>query len=87
MAKPKYQTREYRAARASYTRAQAQGQWLTCAQPVCVMDSRAIPPTHPIDVAHDDTGTLILGPAHQRCNRADGGRRRHTTTAPRRWDL
>lgn len=77
MAGPQHRTPEYRAARKAVTRAQAMGQWLECVQPVCVMQSRDIAPSDPVDVAHDDSGTVILGPAHARCNRADGGRRRH----------
>jgi hypothetical protein len=50
------------------------------------MPSRYIPPGTAFDVAHDDTGTVILGAAHAKCNRADGGRRRHRKNQ-RRWAL
>lgn len=46
-----------------------------CAQPVCLMTTRWIAPGTPWDVAHDDTGTMTLGPAHERCNRSDGAKR------------
>lgn len=86
MAKAKYQTREYRAARKAITAAQQRGEWLTCAQPLCLMTTRDIAPTQSTDVAHDDSGTVILGAAHAHCNRVDGGKRRHQMT-PRRWVL
>ncbi|MFJ9315781.1 hypothetical protein ACIRN4_16445 [Pimelobacter simplex] len=41
------------------------------------MDSRDIAPDQQVDIAHDDSGAVILGPAHRRCNRVDGGKRRH----------
>lgn len=84
MAGPQHRTPEYRAARKAYTQAQARGEWHECVQPICLAPSRAIPPDAPIDVAHDDSGTIILGPAHARCNRADGGRRRHQPKQLRR---
>lgn len=80
MAGPQHRTREYRAAYRQLKRDQAAGKWLTCQQPVCMEPSRAIAPTDKADVAHDDSGDHILGPAHARCNRADGGRRRHRAT-------
>jgi hypothetical protein len=87
MALAKYNTREYRAARKAITAAQRRGEWLVCVQPECVEASRAIAPSQPADVAHDDSGTVVLGPAHQSCNRVDGGKRRHLATTPRRWIL
>ena len=75
MVGPQHRTPEYRAARKQYDDAQANGEWLTCAQPVCLHWTRAIAPTEPVHVAHDDSGTVILGPAHARCNTSDGGRR------------
>ena len=86
MADARYQTREYRAARKAITAAQARGEWLVCVQPECVMGTRDIAPSQATDVAHDDSGTVVLGPAHMRCNRVDGGKRRHTVRV-RRWVL
>lgn len=43
-----------------------------CVQPVCKMRDRWIAPGTKWDVAHDDSGTVTLGPAHERCNRSDG---------------
>lgn len=86
MADARYTTPEYRAARKDADQAQAAGRWLECHQPECLRDTRAIAPFEPVDIAHDDSGTIVLGPAHQRCNRVDGGKRRHTTPV-RRWIL
>lgn len=83
MAGPQHRTPEYRAERKRITIAQRDGQYLECVQPVCLMDSRTIAPDEPAHVAHDDSGTVILGPAHARCNTTDGGVRRHGgTVAP-----
>lgn len=86
MADQRYSTAEYRAAVKAAKKAQALGQWLECMQPACLMPERGIGPADLIDIAHDDTGTVVLGPAHRYCNRADGGRRRHHAhpSAPRR---
>lgn len=81
MPDPRYATPEYRAAYKNGRKAQREGRWLECCQPVCLMDSRTIAPDQPIDIAHDDDGAVILGPAHRYCNRADGGRRRHIKRA------
>ena len=86
MTKAKYRTREYRTAYATIRKAQLRGEWLVCVQPVCLMRTRNIAPTDLADVAHDDSGTAILGPAHARCNRADGGKRRHQAPT-HRWSL
>lgn len=77
MPDPRYATPEYRAAYQQVRRAQAAGQWLECQQPVCLEPTRDIAPHQPVDIAHDDSGDVILGPAHRRCNRVDGGKRRH----------
>lgn len=84
MADAKYNDREYRAARARYAREVEAGR-AYCAQPVCIEADRWIPPG-PFDTAHDDSGTVILGPAHTRCNRVDGGKRRHAAKVTR-WSL
>ena len=45
-----------------------------CAEPICVLPHRWIEPGTPWDLAHDrDTGGY-RGPAHARCNRAEGAR-------------
>lgn len=80
MAGPQHRTPEYRAARKAYTKAQREGRYLECVQPVCVMGNRTIAPHQPVHVAHDDSGTVILGPAHSTCNTTDGGVRRHGGT-------
>jgi len=45
------------------------------------MSDRFIAPDEAWDVAHDDSGTVILGPAHQACNRVEAGRKRHRVHA------
>ena len=87
MPDPRYATPEYRAAYKQARQAQATGQWLECHQPVCLESSRDIAPHQPVDIAHDDSGDVVLGPAHRRCNRVDGGKRRHLRTPVRRWEL
>lgn len=86
MAKAKYQTPEYRAAKREADAAQARGEWLICAEVVCKYQTRDIAPDQGNDIAHDESGTVILGPAHPHCNRADGGRRRHQSPT-HRWVL
>lgn len=76
MAGPQHRTREYRQAYRALKAAQRAGQWLTCAEPVCLMDSRAIAPWMPAHVCHDETGTVILGPGHRRCNITEVNERR-----------
>ena len=49
-----------------------------CAEPVCLMDSREIPPgSGPDDwhVCHDPSGTRIIGPGHARCNESEAAKR------------
>ena len=87
MADAKYRTREYRDAAALAKKAQRRGEWLVCQQPECLEETRDIAPTDLIDIAHDDSGTVVLGPAHRRCNRSDGGKRRGSLTAAPRWVL
>jgi hypothetical protein len=89
VAKPQYSTPDYRRAYRALRRAN-QLRDLDCVQPVCLYEEagygRTIPVGDPIDVAHDDTGQHILGPAHRYCNRVDGGRRRQHVP-PKRWIL
>lgn len=64
-----------------------------CAELVCLEPDRWIQPGSAWDLAHDRANGGYLGPAHRRCNRAEGGRWRHTKKAdpqPRgmnRWTL
>lgn len=46
-----------------------------CAEDVCLMDSRVIEPGQDWDVAHDPSGTRIIGVSHARCNRSEGATR------------
>lgn len=91
MAKAKYQTPEYRAAKAEYRQAQAQGQWLVCVEQPCLYQTRAIPPTSPVEPAHDQLGVTVMGPAHRRCNRSEGAARgnrmRGSAFAHAHWNL
>ena len=48
-----------------------------CQEIICLMPSRWIQPGTPWDLAHDRTNGGYLGPAHARCNRAEGGREKH----------
>ena len=53
-----------------------------CSEPVCLMPDRWIAPGMPWDLAHDrDRPGEYHGPAHARCNRAEGGRHRHRRAA------
>lgn len=50
-----------------------------CAEPVCLMRSRWIPPslanTQLWHVCHDPSGTVVIGVGHRRCNLAEAARR------------
>jgi hypothetical protein len=83
----KYRTREFKAERQRITEAQGRGEWLLCVQPECLHPTRDIAPSQPAHVAHDDSGTVVLGPAHELCNTSDGGKRRHAPAPARRWSL
>ena len=91
MASAKYRTPEYRAAYAAIRAAQRRGEWLTCVQGwdgssgTCLMDTRDIGPDDPAHVAHDDTGEKIIGPAHERCNTTDGGKRGNQARNGVKW--
>lgn len=58
-----------------------------CAEPVCVMPSRWIPPGSAWHLSHDVTGTWWIGPSHARCNQAENARRNNPKRARRRWKL
>ena len=90
MAKAKYRTPAHRAAYLEYKHAQADGQWLLCVEPTCLMPTRAIAPSMPVDVCHDPTGTYITGPGHAKCNRSEGaarGNRMRRVIRTTRWAL
>lgn len=93
MAGPQHRTPEYRAARKAIDQAQARGQLLECVQGwhgssgSCLHPSRAIAPTDSAHVAHDDSGTTIIGASHALCNVTDGGQRRHQAKAVTHWVL
>jgi hypothetical protein len=63
-----------------------------CCEVICMHETRTIHPGEPWDLAHDRTkpGTY-LGPAHQRCNRAEGAafgnRQRGRRPTRRVWTL
>jgi hypothetical protein len=71
MAKPQHRTREHLTAYQAIKRAQAAGEQLECAEVECVMDSRVIYPDQAADVAHDTTGTYVIGASHMTCNRRE----------------
>lgn len=80
----RHDTPEYRDSRKKWGRVVAYGAGV-CHQPVCLMADRYIPPGTPWDLAHDDSGTVILGPAHAKCNRSEAGKKRHRAVRPDRW--
>ncbi len=88
MADQRYTTPAYRKAKREANTAQARGEWLTCHETICRYPTRDIAPTQGNDIAHDETGTTILGPAHPRCNRSEGatrGNRERGPNAQNRW--
>lgn len=88
MTKPKYATREYRQAYAAIRAAQAEGKWLVCVETPCLMSTRDIAPTDRAHVCHDPSGTVILGPGHERCNTSEGATRGHRERrGMKRWLL
>lgn len=87
---PLYDSAEHKAACREFARQIADGQgW--CAELVCLMPSRIIPtgtPRSQWDAAHDRANGGYLGPAHAKCNRAEGGREKHRRAKTRRrWAL
>lgn len=83
MAQAKYRTREYRAAYAAVRAAQADGDWLTCVEPLCLEEQdgngRAISPITPACISHDPSGTVLIGAwphaSHARCNYSEAATR------------
>lgn len=99
MAKAQHRTPEHRRARVNLGRLIEQGKgWCvqgeqgTGSSGTCLMPTRFIAPGQAWDVAHNDAGTRIIGPAHQTCNRTEGSQRGNpragATPPPRtRWAL
>lgn len=46
-----------------------------CAEARCLMRTRWIAPGSRWDLAHDPTGTTVIGVSHARCNRSEGASR------------
>ena len=85
-----HNTPEYRRAEAALKR-EIERYGATCAEPICLMDSRAIPAGSPRGawhVCHDPSGTVIIGPGHARCNTSEGATRGNLQRAGvTRWSL
>lgn len=63
-----------------------------CAEPVCLMPTRAIPAawahTRLWHVSHDASSGQVIGPSHRRCNLAENARRNNPRRGrPTRWVL
>lgn len=64
-----------------------------CNEPICLEEregrGRWINPATPWDLAHDRTTGQWRGPAHARCNRAEGARHGNTSKppSPKNWAL
>lgn len=71
----KYRSKEHRDTRAAMQRQLERDGYLTCAQPICYMRSRAILPGMSWHLGHDDSGTRYIGPCHAPCNVRDGAKR------------
>lgn len=65
---------EHQALRARWASEVAAGR-AYCAEVVCIMSDRWIPPGSAWDLAHGATRQTYRGPAHMRCNRSEGGKR------------
>lgn len=82
MAKPRY----------SYRHQQQRKQWaLTvnrgegqCAEVRCLMSTRWIAPGSKWHLAHDETGTVVIGVSHARCNTSEGATRGNKMRGRRR---
>lgn len=86
-----YNSPVHRQTRAAWSRVVKAGDaW--CAEVVCLMESRWIPPDSRWHLAHDHsdpTGQRYLGPAHERCNTSEGATRGNIARGrpARRWVL
>jgi hypothetical protein len=56
-----------------------------CAETICVMPDRWIPPGSTWHLAHTEDRTGYRGPAHARCNLAERNRRHNRRRRTRRW--
>jgi hypothetical protein len=75
MAKAKYRTVQHKALRRKWAAVIATGHG-RCVEPICLMTSRWIEPGSAWDVPHNEDGvTYRDGPAHAKCNRAEGATR------------
>ena len=81
MTAPKYGT-SYQAIRKAWAPVVARGD-ATCHEPICLMPTRAITPGSRWHLSHDPTGTVILGPSHQRCNTSEAATRGNKERASR----
>lgn len=87
MGNPIYNTALHKAERKRWAPVVASGQAM-CTELVCLEPSRSISPGMAWDLAHDRATGGYLGPAHPRCNRAEGGREKHRRAKTRRrWAL
>lgn len=73
MAKPKYRGPHQRE-RKRWEPVVAAGRAF-CVEPICVMRTRWIPPGSKWHLAHDPSGTVWIGPAHEKCNTREGAAR------------
>lgn len=73
MASPKYGY-AHRKTRAAWVSVAARGE-ATCAEDDCLHDDRTIHPDQTWHLAHDPTGTIVIGVSHERCNTSEGATR------------
>lgn len=80
MAKAQHRTAEYRRAEAECKRLVQAGAAM-CVEPVCLFPTRLIPAWFAEvkprlwSVSHNETGDVILGPSHKRCNLSEAASR------------
>ena len=77
--------RQHRADRERHMRELEQQGAGLCAERVCLYRTRVITPDMSLHLAHDPTGTVVIGLAHARCNTHEASvrARRIQTTRPR----
>lgn len=77
--------RDHRAERDRHLRALQRAGAGLCAERVCVKRSRVITPDMDLHLAHDPTGTIVIGLAHAACNVHEAATRaRRMQQRPRR---